>query len=99
MSILSVEIPREVVGDYQHAAGDIDAATVIKTGGGSVVLIQAEAQNVRLTFHPDNTPTAAYGHLLLAGTSLTVNIGANKALSIKAMGVVANAILNVTSFR
>jgi hypothetical protein len=64
MSILSVEIPREVVGYYQHAAGDIDTA-----------------------------------HLLTAGSSITVNIGDNKAQEIRAIGAVANAILNVHSFR
>jgi hypothetical protein len=98
MSILSVEIPREVVGYYQHAAGDIDTAKVVKTGGGSVVLIQAEAQSVRLRFDGVN-PTATVGHLLTAGSSITVNIGANKAQEIRAIGTVANAILNVHSFR
>ena len=98
MSILQVEIPREVIGYFQHGAGDIDTAKAAKTGGGSVVLMQAEAQNVR--YRLDGTdPTAAVGHLLLANNSVTINIGDNKGLAIRVIAAAAGAILNVTSFR
>jgi len=98
MSILGVDVSREVVGYYQHAAGTINTAATVKTGGGSVVLIQAEAQNVRIRLDGVD-PTASVGHLLVANSSMTVNIGDNKALAIRAIAATAGAILNVTSFR
>ncbi len=98
MSILHVEIPREVIGFFQHAAGDIDTVAPVKSGGGSVVLMQAEAQSVRYRLDGVD-PTATVGHLLLANTSVTINIGDNKGLAINVIAASAGAILNVTSFR
>ncbi len=98
MSILQVEVPREVIGFFQHAAGTIDTAVAAKSGGGSVVLFQAEAQNVRYRLDGVD-PTAAIGHLLVANESVSFNIGDRKGLSIRVIAATAGAILNVTSFR
>jgi hypothetical protein len=97
MSIKSVDEARVVTGYHQHAAGTIDAVAPVK-GSGSVVMIQAEAVNVR--YRADGVdPTTTVGVLLAAGECHTLNVGAGNIANIKVIGIAVNAILNVTAFR
>jgi len=97
MSIKSVEQARVVTGYHQHAAGTIDTAAPVK-GTGSVVMIQAEAVNVRYRADGVN-PTTTVGMLLAAGECHVLNVGEGNISNIKVIGVANNAILNVTAYR
>lgn len=97
MSILSVEVSRVVTGFHQLAAGDM-ASAVSCPGVGSVLLLQAEAQSVRYRLDGVD-PTSTIGHLLLANTSIMINMGKAGSTPIKVIQAAAGAILNVTSFR
>jgi len=89
--------PRVVTGYHQLGAGSMASAVPVP-GTGAVVMIQAEAQNVR--YRADNVnPTATVGMLLAAGECHTLNLGEGKISEIKVIQAVAGAILNVTAFR
>ena len=97
MSIKSVDQARVVTGYHQKAAGTIDTAASVP-GTGAVVMIQAEAVNVR--YRADGVdPTTTVGVLLAAGECHTLNVGEGNISNIKVIGAAANAILNVTAFR
>ena len=66
-------------------------------GNGAVVMIQAEAQNVRYRADGED-PTAAVGVLLAAGESHTIDLGEGSASQIRVIQTAGGAILNVTSF-
>jgi hypothetical protein len=87
---------REVVGYYQITAGNMDTAVGIP-GHGNVVMIQAEAQDVRYRLDGTN-PTTAVGMYLADKVVHTINIGRGNEANIKVIGTVANAILNITWF-
>jgi len=96
-SIKTVLEPREVTGYHQKAAGTIDTAASVP-GTGGIVMIQAEAIDVRYRLDGVN-PTAAVGILLASGETHTLNVGEGNISKIKVIGVANNAILNVTAFR
>ena len=81
---------------HQLAAGSMVTAIPIP-GNGHVVMIQAEAQNVRYRADGED-PTAAVGVLLAAGESHTIDLGEGTASQIKVIQTAGGAILNVTSF-
>ncbi len=97
MGIKSVDEPREVTGYHQMAAGTIDTATTCP-GVGGLVMIQAEAVNVRYRVDGVN-PTTTVGMLLAAGECHILNLKNGGISDIKVIGVSSNAILNVTAFR
>jgi hypothetical protein len=72
-------------------------AAVPVPGNGNVVMIQAEAQNVRYRADGED-PTASVGVLLAAGESHTIDLGEGTASQIKVIQTAGGAILNVTSF-
>lgn len=97
MPIKGVDQARVVTGYHQLAAGDLTTA-VSCPGTGSVVMIQAEAQNIR--YRLDNVnPTATVGKLLAAGECHTIVIGAGNISKIKVIEAAAGGILNVHAFR
>ena len=81
---------------YQLAAGSMVAAVPVP-GNGTVVMIQAEAQNVRYRADGED-PTAAVGVLLAAGESHTIDLGEGTAPQIRVIQTAGGAILNVTTF-
>ena len=96
-NIQQVEIGREVTGYHQLGAGDMTTAVPVP-GVGSVVMIQAEAQNVR--YRPDDVdPTSTVGVLLAAGETHTLNVGHGNINKIKVIEATAGAILNVVAFK
>ena len=97
MSIKSVMEARAVTGSHQLGAGDM-ASAVSVPGTGSLVMIQAEAQNVR--YRADGVdPTSTVGMVLAAGECHILNVGKGNIQNIKVIQAVAGAILNVTAFR
>lgn len=96
-SIKSVLQAREVTGYHQLASGDITTATSVP-GTGSIVMIQAEGQNVRYRVDGVN-PTATVGILLAAGECHTLNVGEGNISNIKVIEAAVGGILNVTAFR
>ena len=97
MPIKVVQTTRTVTGYHQLAAGDMTSVTSVP-GSGSVVMIQAEAQNVR--YRPDGIdPTSTVGILLAAGETHTINIGAGNIASIRVIEAASGAILNVVAFK
>lgn len=97
MGLESIEIARKVVGYHQLPSGSL--TTAIKCPGtGAVLLLQAEAQNIR--YRLDNVdPTATVGHLLLADCSIVINVGREAASTIRVIEASPGAILNITAFR
>jgi len=81
---------------HQLVAGSMVTAVPIP-GNGAVVMIQAEAQNVRYRADGED-PTAAVGVLLAAGESHTIDLGEGSASQIRVIQTAGGAILNVTSF-
>lgn len=81
---------------HQLAAGSMSSAISIP-GNGKVVMIQAEAQNVR--YRPDGEdPTSTVGVLLAAGESHSIDLGEGTASQIRVIEAAGGAILNVVSF-
>lgn len=66
-------------------------------GNGHVVMLQAEAQNVRYRCDGED-PTAAVGVLLAAGESHTIDMGEGTSQQIRVIEAAGGAILNVTTF-
>lgn len=94
-NIQNVEVGREVVSYHQLTS--ISASTPVP-GAGSVVMLQAEAQDIR--YDPaGGTPTAAIGILLAAGESHILNVGHGNINKINVIQVVGGAILNVVVFK
>lgn len=87
---------RHVTGYHQLASGDMTTATSVP-GSGSIVMIQAEGQNVR--YRPDGiNPTSTVGVLLAAGESHTIHIGSGNISNIKVIEAAVGGILNVVAF-
>ena len=95
MSILTTEVARVVTGFHQVT--DLSSA-ISCPGAGAVLLLQAEAQNIRYRLDGID-PTSTVGHLLLANASVTINMGEAGSTPIKVIEATGGAILNVTSFR
>ena len=73
-------------------------AAVPVPGNGHVVMLQAEAQNVRYRADGED-PTPTVGVLLAAGESHTLDLGEGTASTqIRVIQTAGGAILNVTSF-
>lgn len=67
-------------------------------GSGSVVMLQAEAQDVR--YDPaGGTPTASVGMLLEAGCTHTLNVGEGNIGNINLIQAAPGAIINIVTFR
>jgi len=95
MGIKAVQEAREITG--YHRMATLTSALPV-SGTGSIVMIQAEAQNVR--YRADGVdPTASIGMLLQAGECHTLNMGSGQIGDIRVIGVVTGAILNVTAFK
>jgi hypothetical protein len=97
MSITAVIEGRVVTGYHQLASGDLTTATTCP-GTGSVVMIQAEAQNIRYRLDGVN-PTTTEGTLLAAGECHTLAIGNGNINKIKVIEAAVGGILNVHAFR
>lgn len=97
MSIKFLQEQREVTGYHQLAAGSMATAATIP-GTGGLVMIQAEAQNVRYTLD-GSTPTTTVGFLLQAGETHTLNVGQGNIGNIKVIQAASGAILNVHTFK
>ena len=87
---------RSAIKYHQLAAGTMVAAISVP-GNGHVVMLQAEAQNIRYRCDGEN-PTAAVGVLLAAGESHTIDMGESTSQQIKVIQTAGGAILNVTTF-
>ena len=99
MTTLSTPVALEVAGDFQHVAGSIDTAAGLKTGGGKLLILQAEDFDVRIRVD-GVAPTATVGHLIIAGGDpLVISLTQQQAALIKVIGTANDAILNVTSFK
>jgi len=96
MGIKATTATRKVNGYHQLAAGSMSSAISVP-GSGSVVVIQAEAQNVRYRADGED-PTATVGMLLAAGESHTIQIGNGNIRTIRVIESAGGAILNVTTF-
>jgi hypothetical protein len=97
MTIRQLAEAREVVGYWQMGAGDLTTATTLD-GHGSVVMIQAEGQNVRYRTDGVN-PTAAVGMLLEVGAIHVINMPDGSQNDIKVIEAAVGGILNITWFR
>ncbi len=95
MGISAVQEARVPIGYHQ-----LTTLTTAQScpGTGSLVMIQAEAQNLRYRVDGIN-PTAAVGMLLAAGECHSLNLGAGRITDIKVIETVVGGILNVTTFR
>ena len=98
-------IAEKPLGYGQFAAASIDASTLLSTitvngvvgipAGTSLIRIAPEGQAIR--WRDDGTaPTTAIGHPLAVGAELIYT--ARGAASLRVIGQVANAILNVTFY-
>lgn len=93
--IKTIEAPRDIIGYYQMTS--LAAATQV-VGSGAVVMLQAEAQDLR--YDPTGgTPTAGVGILLPAGSTHILNVGNGKISTIKVIETAVGGILNVVTFR
>lgn len=93
--IKTVEAPRDIIGYYQLTS--LAAATQVP-GNGSVVMLQAEAQDLR--YDPTGgTPTSSVGVLLPAGSCHLLNVGHGNVQTIKVIETAVGGILNVVTFR
>jgi len=94
--IKSVIKGRSNIKYHQLAAGSMASAISIP-GNGTVVMIQAEAQNVR--YRADGgDPTTSFGVLLAAGESHTIDLGEGTASQVRVIEAAGGAILNVHTF-
>ena len=79
------------------ASGDLTTATQL-VGHGSVVMIQAEDQNVR--YRTDGTdPTAVIGMLLEVGAIHVINMPPGTQADINVIEAAVGGILNITWFK
>jgi hypothetical protein len=97
MTIKQLAESLEVAGYWQMASGDLTTATTL-VGHGSVVMIQAEGQNVRYRTDGVN-PTATVGMLLEVGAIHVINMPDGSQNDIKVIEAAVGGILNVTWFR
>lgn len=93
--IKTVEAARDVIGYYQLTT--LNAAVQVP-GNGAVVMLQAEAQDLR--YDPTGgTPTSSVGILLAAGQTHILNVGSGNISTIKVIETAGGGILNVVTFR
>jgi hypothetical protein len=93
--IKTVEAPRDIIGYFQLTSL---AAAAQCPGNGSVVMLQAEAQDLR--YDPaGGTPTSSVGVLLPAGTTHLLNVGDGNIPNIRIIETAGGGILNVVTFR
>jgi len=95
MTLKGIQAARPVSGYYQMTS--LGTALPIP-GTGAIVMLQAEAQNVR--YRADGIdPTATVGMLLRAGECHTLNMGSGSLQDIKVIEVATGGILNITAFK
>lgn len=95
MTIKALQEAREPTG--YHQVTSLGSAVPVP-GTGSIVMIQAEAQNLR--YRVDGVdPTGTVGMILAAGECHTLNVGDGNIGNIKVIQSVAGGKLNVTAFK
>lgn len=95
MSIKAVQEARPVAGYYQLTS--LSSAQKVP-GAGAIVMLQAEAQNLR--YRVDGVaPTASVGMILTAGECVTLNVGHGNIQNIQVIEITGGGILNATVYK
>ena len=90
-NIQSVNLSGKITGQFRMTT--LSSAIAVQ-GVGNKVILQAEAQNVRIWYQ--GTPTTANGFLLTVGTIYEFDLGPEGSIhDLKAIEVAASAVLNV----